>query len=358
MEHQIKTAINDAIIWHENLKISLNNIDFNLDLDNQFPSIFNEFVKIFQNLDNLTNNLKQEKRKELKNYIQNSSLVKLTSEGALFRQIISKPNGYAGDAQVMRYMYQNRFEGESNFEKIMHKIAASVITAETVRKRKSFIKEIFESKLEKDSNVLSIAAGPALEIKEFLEGNDNAVHFDAIDHDIDTLKDSLKNYKDDRLKYKLANAFNILKGDKTVVVPRVKLIKYASKADKNSFIKKLVLYKRTQINQEYDLVYSLGLYDYIKTFKNKNRGSIGLTTALFKFVNPGGFLIIGNFSTNGPSWIRWHMNYVCNWELIYRDDSEINKFISGIDPDQIESVNICEEKTGINKFIIIQKTNE
>ena len=75
-------------------------------------------------------------------------------------------------------------------------------------------------------------------------------------------------------------------------------------------------------------------------------------------MKPGGLLVIGNFSSNGPSWIRWHMKYVCDWKLIYRNDDKINLFISGIKTDLIKSKEICEEKTGINKFLVIRKNNE
>ena len=84
------------------------------------------------------------------------------ADGISFRRIINKPNGYAGDAQMMTFIYRNQFEGKTPFGMFLHKHAVSTKACQAVRNRKllmpSFsihveaINEVLEAAVHGDRN--------------------------------------------------------------------------------------------------------------------------------------------------------------------------------------------------------------
>lgn len=184
--------------------------------------------------------------------------------------------------------------------------------------------------------------------------------FLALDHDIKTLRNVTAQISDKRFYYGLANAFQIMKGKYHIASPRAMLRRYCNpRKDFKGFRKILcpILYKMGVLKKEkYDLVYAAGLYDYIKTFLNdETKGTIALTRHLFDMVKPGGSLIIGNFNHSNPKDVRFVMDYICDWELIYRDKQEMYDFARTIPETQIGGMEILEEPLGINYFLEIKK---
>jgi hypothetical protein len=109
--------------------------------------------------------------------------------------------------------------------------------------------------------------------------------------------------------------------------------------------------------EDYDLIYSAGLYDYVKTFMlNASRGTIALTRNLFvDLLKPGGMLIVGNFSHNNPRDVRFAMEYIYDWNLIYRSKDEVFDFVRDIPKKQIQEMELLEEPLGINYFLKVVK---
>ena len=108
--------------------------------------------------------------------------------------------------------------------------------------------------------------------------------------------------------------------------------------------------------EDYDLVYTAGLYDYILTFPDEpEKGTIALTKNLFALVKPGGSLLIGNFSPNDPRNLRFAMEYVNDWQLFHRNEEEIFQFAQAIPEREIASMTIEQEPLGINYFLVIRK---
>ncbi|OQY11022.1 MAG: hypothetical protein B6I30_07785 [Desulfobacteraceae bacterium 4572_187] len=105
----------------------------------------------------------------------------------------------------------------------------------------------------------------------------------------------------------------------------------------------------------FDLVYSAGLYDYIRTFENKEKGATALTRNLFQLLKPGGTLLIGNFSPKNPLDLRFSMELLYDWILIYRDEKEMYGLADGITEGEIAEVTLLEEPLGINYFLKIVK---
>lgn len=83
-------------------------------------------------------------------------------------------------------------------------------------------------------------------------------------------------------------------------------------------------------DQKFDLIYSAGLYDYLRY-----GGAKKLTKNLFDLLNPAGTLIVGNFSPANPLDLRFPMEYLYDWMLIYRDESEMYRLADSVPESEI-----------------------
>ena len=209
---------------------------------------------------------------------------------------------------------------------------------------------------------MSIAAGPAMEIQDVLanDPSGDTFHFHAFDHDMKTIREISRQCREPRFSYVLGNAFHLIKGSYAVAVPRKPLMDYCDPRKDFKGIRKAfapVKYTRMKLRKEaYALVYSAGLYDYIKTFPDDPaKGTIALTKNLFELVQPGGSLVIGNFSPNNPPDVRFIMDYVCDWKLIYRTREAMLDFARAIPEHQIGRMEVLQEPLGINYFLKIEK---
>ena len=294
-------------------------------------------------------------------FVKKSKYYEIAQEAPFYRRIIHKPNGYAGDAEMMCFIYRNAFEGDTPFGKFLHKHAVSTKACQSVRNRKDYLTEqIMQTK---EGNILSLAAGPAQEIKEILKnGDSNGYRFLALDHDLDTMKKYQYQGENDLFTYALANAFQIISGNCIAVRPRKILERYCY--PRRDFIgaRKILSalkYKMVDLKaRPFDLIYSAGLYDYIQTFQlDDSRGAVALTKNLFNLLRDGGSLIVANFNNNNPRDLRFVMEYIFDWQLIHRDRHDIMEFARSIDSDQIKKVEIIEEPLGINYLLKITKTD-
>ncbi|MGB5217952.1 MAG: hypothetical protein WBN66_06605 [Smithella sp.] len=287
----------------------------------------------------------------------------LYDEAPFYRRIIDKPEGYAGDAEMMRIIYRNLFEGHTPFGMFAHKQATACLTGEALRNRREFLRRhIHQVKQKGGGRILSLAAGPAMEIQDVLaeDHSGNALHFHAFDHDINTIRSVRRQCVDPRLSYVLGNAFHLMKGNYHVAIPRKPFLNYCNPKQDFKGIRKALLpvkYSTMKLKRkDYNLIYSAGLYDYIKTFQDDpTKGTIALTKHVFELLQPDGALVIGNFSSDTPTDIRFMMDNVCEWKLIYRTKEEMFDFARGIPPQQIKNIEVLQEPLGINYFLKIEK---
>jgi extracellular factor (EF) 3-hydroxypalmitic acid methyl ester biosynthesis protein len=292
-------------------------------------------------------------------FIEESKYFQIVQEAPFYWRIINKPNGYAGDAQMMAFIYRNQFEGKTPFGMFLHKNAVSTKACQAVRNRKLYLtRQIIKVN---GGNILSLAAGPAQEIRELLdvytEDNNN---FLALDHDMETLRSYDISDREPRFKYALANAFQIIEGNYLTARPRKFMERFCSpRKDFQGFwsIFSPLKYELRHLQKEsFDLVYSSGLYDYIKTFPlDDSKGTVGLTRHLFDLLKPGGTLIVGNFTHANPKDIRFGMEYINRWNLFYRDEKEMLEFARSIPEKAIADIRVVKESLGINNFLKIKK---
>ncbi len=310
-------------------------------------------------LGEITSNFDVEQKKAHQRFVQGTKYYKIVQEAPFYWRIINKPNGYAGDAEMMSFIYRNQFEGKTPFGMFLHKHAVTTKACQAVNNRKKYLTEqILKTNR---GRILSLAAGPAQEIRDIIDKNkENTFKFLALDHDLDTLQRFNIPNKSPQFTYALVNAFQLIAGKYSVAKPRHFLEKYCYPRRDFAGLRKIfssLKYEMIELQKEkFDLIYSAGLFDYIQTFPLDNsKGTVALTKNLFNIVKPGGSLIVGNFNHSNPRDLRFVMEYIYDWQLIYRDKLDMFEFAKTINENDIKDIQIVEEPTGINYFLKIDK---
>ena len=335
--------------------------------DRVLPSLLDEEVARFENwryplmdaLAAIVFGFDARRQETHKRYIQNSKYFEVVQEAPFYWRIVHKPNGYAGDADMMNFIYQNQYEGETPFGMLLHKHALSTKACQSVRNRKTYL---FGQILQKGrGNILSLAAGPAKEINDVLKTTQGKQYrFLALDHDMETLKKFSSSNSNPCFKYALVNAFQIISSNYLTARPRPFAERFCSPRRDFEGLRALISPIKYELDylkkEEYDLVYSSGLYDYIMTFPlDDSKGTVALTRNLFNLVKPGGTLIVGNFNHNNPRDLRFIMEYVYDWRLIYRSERDMLEFARSIPEKEIKSIRVEREPLEINYFLKIEK---
>jgi hypothetical protein len=280
-------------------------------------------------------------------------------ESHFIAHALTKPRGYAGDAELMDMICKNDDRGNTPFAVAKTRVYLDLPAAIAVRLRAKALARYLE-RLPEGARVLNLACGPALEVKEFLSRNPQRdIRFLLLDHDPTTINALRQSGHDSRYEAGLANAFQIMKGNPTLLVPRSKQAECVHAHHFEGWRRILVPFKYRRLNltamPQFDLVYSSGLFDYVRhTANNPMRGPVGLTTQLFGLVKPEGQLLIGNFRTPGISGnphAKHHMTMMdmySDWRLIYRSDDEIMGFTSGLPQESVASALLNEELNSIS----------
>ncbi len=238
----------------------------------------------------------------------------IMNEGTMVGFAYVKPFGYAGDFQVIDYMYQQKVSDNplySKWDVWYHQQHA----ARAVRNRKEFFKNVLEelNADDKAKEVLVLGSGPATDVYEFLsEHPDSKLRFDLIDLDqraIDYAKE-----------------------------------KNAQFLDRLNFIRMNVL--RYQTHKFYDLIWSAGLFDY---FKEKH--FIYLLKKYRAYVKEGGEMIIGNFSDQNPSTKGMHA--MLEWHLNQRSPQDLMRYAVEAGA-RVENVTVDKEPLEVNLFLRVK----
>ena len=233
----------------------------------------------------------------------------LKSDRSVMGHIKLKPFGYAGDYLIIDRIYRKdvstKYTKWDNYS--MHNIAAAA-----VRNRKEFFKALIHEKLKthKTLRLLSIASGPARDLKEI---------FDEIDPKCLTV--------------------TCVEMDKRAIEHATNVCgKYM---DRITFINQNVFKFRTE--EKFDLVWSAGLFDYFT-----DKLFVKLVKTFQTFLAQNGEILIGNFSKENPG--RVYMEVFGEWFLNHRSPAELTQLAidGGIDKNNIM---VDKECLGVNLFL-------
>jgi len=257
------------------------------------------------------------------------------TSSALFERALTKPLGYAGDYEMMNIIYRNEFEGKDIFSQVMNKVDCEGTAARAVRNRREYffgkITSVYQSTpVGSGCKIASIACGPCVEMADFLKllpsiRRPVSMEFIAMDQDQNAIQNA-----EQRL-------LPLGKDFKDIAIHVVR-----------NNIKELILGRKKDhsLYADADLIYTAGLCDYL-SFSATNR----LVKELYRYLKPGGTLIVGNFGPYNPQ--KFKMEYGSEWFLIYRSEEEIKDFARGL-PEDI-TVSVEREPEGVNLFLNITK---
>ncbi len=257
-------------------------------------------------------------------------------EAPVISRCYEKPLGYAGDYVVMTYLYWRRFEGHSLFAKAVHRASCWQEGSVAVRQRKDLLCDRIITKIRAQAGrstapvrILSVAAGPAQELYELLQGRDLPdvpIEFVLFDQD--------------------KQALTLAQTRLLSILQRRKL-STVSFQFVNDSIKSFLKGQSTVGEQgRFDIIYTAGLFDYL-------REDLGARLCSWFAGNlaEDGICYIGNFSTRNPS--RWSMEHLYEWYLLHRTEEDMLRIaeMAGIRG----SPRIEQEPSGLNLFLAFQR---
>lgn len=248
----------------------------------------------------------------------------------------TKPLGYAGDYEMVNMMLRNPYEGSTLFAKMLNRIFLSIDPVQAHRNRIDYLVDTIKNEAKRAVSegrrlrVLNLGCGPAQEVQRFLANEEisDQCDFTLLDFNKETL-----DYTEGLLrKIMLEKA----RGCTLTMIERSvhQLLKQASKGDVDMDW------------ESYDLVYCAGLFDYLSQKVCKR-----LVELFAKLLRPNGISIVTNVASTNPR-IGW-MEYVVEWNLIYRNDWEMLDLIP-LDGTVLQT-DLKREATGVNLFLEMRK---
>ncbi|MFN0033715.1 MAG: class I SAM-dependent methyltransferase [Saprospiraceae bacterium] len=230
--------------------------------------------------------------------------------------VLRQPFGYAGDFLVIDKIYTQHCSEKEEFGKwdqYFHRHAAP----KAVRNRKDYFKRvmgrILRERKGQPTTLLNLASGPARDLAELYQTIDPK-----------TLKTTCVDLDAHAIEY--ATRLN------------ERWLKQIEFVHRNIF--------KFRPEENFDVIWSAGLFDYFDdaTF-------VGILGKIRTWANPGGEIIIGNFSEENPS--RRYMEAFGEWFLHHRSPAQLMRIAlqAGFTRAQVR---VGKESEGVNLFMHLQ----
>lgn len=251
-----------------------------------------------------------------------------------------KPLGYAGDYEVVDMMIRPPAEGETLFAKIINVWLVGQSPAAAHRNRVEYLRrKLVEEAVRvaasgKTARVFNLGCGPADEVERFLRDDliSNRTNLTLVDFNEETLVG---------LRQKL-------EGIKSQCQRHTPL--HFVKKSVHQMLKEAARPTKSTPEQQFDLVYCAGLFDYLSDQVCKK-----LLSLFYEMLAPGGLLLITNVSDalNETRPFRYSMEYILDWHLIYRDGPRV----AALAPATAlgDTTTIIAEDLGVNVFLEVRK---
>ncbi len=247
-----------------------------------------------------------------------------------------KPRGYPGDSKMMQMIYLNNYQGESTFGKLLHKYTVGSSAAQSVRNRQFVIldrikklRDRIKLPLNEKIRILSVACGPAWELKKLLKSKDDfhQLEFTLFDNDQLALNEAHQVIQDIEGRFSQKAHVDYVKGSVRTIIANKKFRKEIGK---------------------YHLIYSLGLFDYLS-----KPVAMRVLDFLYKSLMPDGELVVGNFHGSNSS--RNFMEYWGDWYLIHRTENELLDLLEDCKP---KNKSVIFENSNNQIFLIAKKNDD
>lgn len=302
-------------------------------ISSNFEKEFVDRLKLYsRNLDEIFSPIAEKELRKLHVSFFQKEVASFYTGNPFIGRALKKPQGYAGDFEMMNQIYRDSFEGQSFFEKLMHRYGINESSSLSVKYRQGYFsnKLIDLGKGKESVTIASMASGPAREVVEFLgkvKPEDSSKYtFFLIDQDIDALLNAKRNCFGQILQRDLKCEMHFLP---------VSVKDIIEQTDATKPLKDV----------EMDFVYTAGLYDYLTQPVAQM-----LTQNLLSMVRPGGEMIIGNFHPSNPT--KTISELVADWKLIHRSDEEMKNLLAFT---RCKSFNLHRDPEGIDLFLEITR---
>lgn len=233
----------------------------------------------------------------------------------------SKPRGYAGDFLTLQMVYDDNPDGVRRLGRYIDQWFLGMPASCAVKNRRLLLRDVIVDAARtvdgRPVAITSLACGPAREIFDIFDESDHP-DIQATCLDID----------DQALAYAQSIA------DDAGVSERVSFVQANAV--------KLALGRETLALHDQDLVYSIGLIDYLA-----DHLVVRLLDWIFHRLRPGGTAIVGNFDTGNPD--RAFMDHLLDWKLIHRSPQDLMDLFAQSEFGRAP-VDVRREATGINLF--------
>jgi extracellular factor (EF) 3-hydroxypalmitic acid methyl ester biosynthesis protein len=295
-------------------------------------NFFKATDKLLKNADMATKDLSRKENKELKNYFR-SRLSKWVCSGVISKRGFEKPRGYPGDYFTLEMIYNKKDVSKNVVGKLFDRYLLEDSYVIAVRNRKTKMNtltaRLVTSSKDKDFRILNIASGAARDVRELLSNNkriaNKALEFVLLDQDSEALNFSKKELglirHKIRFKFLEENIANLFRNEEL-------------------FRKKL---------GEYNLVYSIGLIDYISDFLLEE-----LTKFSYDLLKKEGVLLYA--VKNTKQFKSLSSDWFCDWNFYFRDQKELIKIIKKALKGQAFKLSAIKGLDKHISFVSIQRT--
>jgi extracellular factor (EF) 3-hydroxypalmitic acid methyl ester biosynthesis protein len=219
----------------------------------------------------------------------------------IHRRTNLKPRGYAGDAEMMRLIYENGWVGRTLFGRILHKYAVELEGAEAVRSRRRLVPRVLREVAARfppsagGFRFLSLASGPAWELQDIYLGPADAerlacVLLDQDPHALEAARHVLAGLQEER--HLPVRARFVTDSVRTMLRSRDLAERFGGR---------------------FHFIYSMGLFDYLTPPVAR-----AVLARAHDLLEPGGTLLVGNYHLGHPS--RIYMDYWLDWPLYCRTE--------------------------------------
>lgn len=200
-----------------------------------------------------------------------------------------KPRGYPGDAVMLDYAYFQRPPADaSEIGKLIFDVVASSPNVLSVRWRREHIAGLIEQRAAHQDalSIMSVACGHCRELELLTQHARHRIkRFVAVDNDTETLAQAKQAF------------------------PAI-----------TDWPCNVTMLPKSDVHTGFDFIYSIGIYDYLSRAQ-----AMTLTTWLLGKLNPGGKLLIANFTPD--NWGRGYMEAFMDWKLVLRTREQMRSFI-------------------------------
>lgn len=242
-----------------------------------------------------------------------------------------KPRGYAGDAQMMRMVYEDQHVGIYAFNKLMHRYPISVPAAEAVRGRRKLIAGALLEETQRHPDAprlryFSVACGPAWELRDAFADAATARRWEGtlLDQDAEALALAKEGLTE--LEQRLGTPLEV-----KWVPDSVRTMLRTRNLDERF--------------GRFHFVYSMGLFDYLTAPVAK-----AVLARLYGLLEPGGRLVVGNYHQAHPN--RHYMAFWLDWVLYLRNEAEMAALTEGLDGAEVQ---VKFDPTGCQMFLDVRR---